>query len=129
MDSVTRAKLQLKHTEKGWKYGLGIAATANDDGGKFGKVAFIGDGKTCTDATSGKDKICKEPKAWQSENKWPGCPCNQKVAGAGKKQLKVSSVLPKVLLGALYRHRRRHVYCAGIGVSVLKMTASERRSF
>ena len=30
---------------------------------------------------------------------------------------------------ALSRHRRRHVHCAGTGVPVLKMTASERRSF
>ena len=28
-------------------------------------------------------------------------------------------------ISAPYRHRRRHVYCAGIGVPVLKMTASE----
>ena len=28
-----------------------------------------------------------------------------------------------------YRHRRRHVRCAGMGVPVLKRTASERRSF
>ena len=30
---------------------------------------------------------------------------------------------------APYRHRRRHVHCVGMGVPVLKMTASERRSF
>ena len=30
---------------------------------------------------------------------------------------------------ALYRHRRRHVHCAGVGVLVLKMTALPRRSF
>ena len=28
-------------------------------------------------------------------------------------------------ISALYRHRRRHVLCAGMGVPVLKMTASE----
>ena len=28
-----------------------------------------------------------------------------------------------------YRHRRLHVYCEGMGVPVLKMPASERRSF
>ena len=29
----------------------------------------------------------------------------------------------------LFRRRRRRVYCAGMGVPVLNMTASERRSF
>ena len=32
-------------------------------------------------------------------------------------------------ISALSRHRRRHVRCADMGVLVLKMTASERRSF
>ena len=32
-------------------------------------------------------------------------------------------------ISALSRHRRRHARCAGIGVPVLKMTATERRSF
>ena len=30
---------------------------------------------------------------------------------------------------ALYRHRRRHIHCAGMGVPVPKMTVSETRSF
>ena len=29
-------------------------------------------------------------------------------------------------ISALYRHRRRHAHCAGVGVPVLKMTASPR---
>ena len=29
----------------------------------------------------------------------------------------------------IYRHRRRHIHCAGMGVPILKMTASPRRSF
>ena len=33
------------------------------------------------------------------------------------------------LCGPSYRHRRRHAHCAGMGVPILKMTASERRSF
>ena len=32
-------------------------------------------------------------------------------------------------ISALSRRRRRHVYCAGMDVPVLKMTASARRSF
>ena len=37
--------------------------------------------------------------------------------------------LPIEPTGMSHRHRRRHVRRAGMGVPVLKMTASERRSF
>ena len=37
--------------------------------------------------------------------------------------------VPTGSVSALYRHRRRHVHCVGMGMPVLKMTASERRSF
>ena len=36
---------------------------------------------------------------------------------------------PAYPYSTLYRHRRRHVHCAGMGVPVLQTTASERRSF
>ena len=36
---------------------------------------------------------------------------------------------PEPSISALSQHRRRHVNCAGMGMPVLQMTASERRSF
>ena len=39
------------------------------------------------------------------------------------------SMVVRMSASALYRHRRRHAHCAGIGVPVLKMAASLRRSF
>ena len=41
----------------------------------------------------------------------------------------VAKPSPRRSISAVYWYRRRHVHCAGMGVPVLKMTASPRRSF
>ena len=56
--------------------------------------------------------------------------CGAHRVGGGRRHARHDALVPAdVSRSARYRHRRRHVYCAGMAVPVLKMTASERRSF
>ena len=43
--------------------------------------------------------------------------------------MRTSGINSASTISALSRHRRRHVYCAGMDVPVLKMSALARRSF
>ena len=55
-------------------------------------------------------------------------PC--RLMGVVERGLGAADVASLRLLGQLHsRHRRRHVYCAGMAVPVPRMTASPRRSF